>query len=105
MWKKNVMSPQVAQLLNKDLIQVVANPAGTAHAAQISGVTLAGKTGTAEFKKSQKATGRENGWFVAYDAGKKNLLVTMMVENTQKSGGSHVVTPKVKAVFHKVQSR
>jgi penicillin-binding protein len=103
MWKKKVMSPQVAQLVNKDLIQVVENPAGTAHAAKIGGVTLAGKTGTAEFKKSQKATGRENGWFIAYDAGKKNLLVTMMVENTQKSGGSHVVTPKVKAVFHNVQ--
>lgn len=103
MWKKNVMSAQAAQILNKDLIQVVANPAGTAHAAQISGITLAGKTGTAEFKQSQNTSGRENGWFVAYNADQKNLLVTMMVENTQKSGGSHVVTPMVKAVFQKVQ--
>jgi Cell division protein FtsI/penicillin-binding protein 2 len=105
MWKKNVMSPQVAQLLNKDLIQVVSNPAGTGHSAQISGVTLAGKTGTAEFKQKQNSTGRENGWFIAYNAGQKNLLVTMMVENTQKSGGSHVVTPKVKTVFQKVLNK
>lgn len=104
MWKKNVMTPQAAQLLNKALIQVVANPAGTAHASQINGVTLAGKTGTAEFKQKQNASGRENGWFVAYNADQKNLLVTMMVEDTQKSGGSHVVTPMVKAVFQKVQS-
>lgn len=101
-WKKNVMSPETAQLLNKDLIQVVNNPAGTAHDAKIEGITIAGKTGTPEFKKKQGKSGRENGWFVAYNTDDPKLMVTMIVENTQEHGGSHYVTPKVKKVFEKV---
>ncbi|BBO00270.1 penicillin-binding transpeptidase domain-containing protein [Sporolactobacillus terrae] len=101
-WKKNVMSADTAQLLNKDLIQVVANPSGTAHDAQINGITLAGKTGTPEFKQKQGESGRENGWFTAYNTDDPKLLVTMIVENTQKKGGSHYVTPKVKKVFEQV---
>lgn len=99
MWKKNVMSPATARLLNQDLIQVVSNPAGTAHDAQINGLTLAGKTGTPEFKMKQNQAGRENGWFVAYNTDNPRLLVTMAVENTQNQGGSHAVTPKVKNIF------
>ncbi|MFT8317704.1 MAG: penicillin-binding transpeptidase domain-containing protein [Sporolactobacillus sp.] len=99
MWKKHVMSASTAQLLNKDLAQVIDNPAGTAHDAAISGLPMAGKTGTPEFKKKQGKTGRENGWFVAYNTKNPKLLVTMVVENTQKHGGSHYVTPKIKAVF------
>lgn len=101
-WKKNVMSPEIAQLLNKDLIEVVNNPAGTAHDAKINGITLAGKTGTPEFKKKQGKSGRENGWFVAYNTDNPQLMVTMVVENTQKHGGSHYVTPKVKKVFEQI---
>lgn len=102
LWKKNVMSPQIAQLLNQDLTQVVNNPAGTARNAQISGLPLAGKTGTAEFKKTQGTAGKEDGWFVAYNTNNPKLLVTMMIENTQKKGGSGYVSPKVKAVFQQV---
>lgn len=102
MWKKNVMSPATAQLLNQDLIQVVNNPAGTAHDAQINGLTLAGKTGTPEFKMKQGQPGRENGWFVAYNTDNPRLLVTMVVENTQNQGGSHAVTPKVRNVFQQL---
>lgn len=101
-WKKNVMSAATAQLLNKDLIQVVNNPAGTAHDAQINGLSLAGKTGTPEFKMKQGQSGRENGWFVAYNTDNPRLLVTMVVENTQNQGGSHSVTPKVRNVFQKL---
>ncbi|MCO7175098.1 penicillin-binding transpeptidase domain-containing protein [Sporolactobacillus kofuensis] len=101
-WKKNVMSKATAQLINKDLIQVINNPAGTAHDAKIAGLTLAGKTGTPEFKEKQGKSGRENGWFVAYNTNDPKLMVTMVVENTQKHGGSHYVTPKVKKVFEDV---
>lgn len=101
-WKKDVMSPSTAQLLNDDLTQVIANPAGTAHDAAISGIPLAGKTGTPEFKKKQGQTGRENGWFIAYNTKDPKLLVTMMIENTQKHGGSHYLIPKVKTVFEKL---
>lgn len=101
-WKKQVMSPATAQLLNKDLAQVISNPAGTGHGAAITGLPLAGKTGTPEFKKKQGKSGRENGWFIAYNTKDPKLLVTMLIENTQKHGGSHYVTPKVKNVFEKL---
>lgn len=102
MWKKHVMSPETAQLLSNDLAQVFNNPAGTAYNARINGLPLAGKTGTAEFKQTQGTTGRENGWLVAYNTNNPQLLVTMMVENTQKLGGSDYVTPKVKTVFQQI---
>ncbi|MCQ2009869.1 MAG: penicillin-binding transpeptidase domain-containing protein [Sporolactobacillus sp.] len=104
-WKKNVMSAGIAQLLNKDLIQVVDNSSGTAHDAKINGLTLAGKTGTPEFKQKQGESGRENGWFVAYNTDDPKLMVTMIVENTEKHGGSHYVTPKVKKVFEQILNK
>lgn len=102
MWKKSVMSSETAQLINKDLIQVIENPGGTGRAAKIDGLPLAGKTGTPEFKSSQKENGKENGWFVVYNTEDPRLLVTMVVENTEDRGGSHNVVPKVKNVFEKV---
>lgn len=50
---KNAFSKEVADKIRDDLIQVIEDENGTAHTAKISGVTLAGKTGTAEIKKSK----------------------------------------------------
>lgn len=101
-WKKNVMSAATARLLTKDLTQVIDSPSGTAHAAKINGLELAGKTGTPEFKSKQGTTGKESGWFVAFNTKNPKLLVTMEIENAQKQGGSHMVTGKVKQVFEDV---
>lgn len=99
-WKKNIYSKEVADIILKDLIQVVSNPAGTGHEAYISGVTLAGKTGTAEIKKSQQDnTGTEIGWFAAVNVDNPDFLVVAMVENAKDKGGSHYVVPIVKEVF------
>lgn len=57
---------EATDTIRNDLIQVIENPAGTAHEAHLDGVTLAGKTGTAEIKASQEDTsGTELGWFNA----------------------------------------
>ncbi|TCP20855.1 penicillin-binding protein [Scopulibacillus darangshiensis] len=101
-WKEGVMSPKTASTITKDLIQVIESPAGTAKHAKIDGVTLAGKTGTAEFKSKQGEKGKEDGWFVAYNTKNPSLLVSMMVENVKNGEGSHYVAPKVKNVFEKV---
>ncbi len=67
---------------------------------QIEGIDLAGKTGTAELKKSlDDKNGQENGWFVAWDTNKSNLLVSMMIEDVKDRGGSHYLVPKVKHIF------
>jgi penicillin-binding protein len=96
-WKEHVMSEKTTEEVRKGLIGVIEDTHGTARAAKIPGVTLAGKTGTAELKKSQGEQGAENGWFVMTDVDNPSLLVTMMVSNAD--GGSHSVVPKVKKVF------
>ncbi|MFL0194921.1 penicillin-binding transpeptidase domain-containing protein [Clostridium sp. WILCCON 0269] len=103
-WKKNVYSKEVANTILSDLIQVVSNPNGTGHGAYIPGMTLAGKTGTAEIKNSQQDTkGTEVGWFAAVNVDNPDLLVVAMVENAKDKGGSHYVVPMVKEVFKQMK--
>ncbi|MDR3596899.1 penicillin-binding transpeptidase domain-containing protein [Clostridium sp.] len=105
-WKSNAVSKDSANVVLQDLIQVVENPGGTGHAALTSGLTIAGKTGTAELKASQTdTTGTETGWFVGTTTNKapNNLLVVMMVEDVKSRGGSHYVVPKVKKALETVK--
>lgn len=102
---ENAFSKEAANTIKEDLIQVVENQNGTAHSAKISGVKLAGKTGTAEIKASQDdETGTEIGWFNAFIADEnssKQYLVVSMIENVKDKGGSHYVIPKVKSIIQK----
>ena len=105
-WKSNVVSKDSANIVLQDLIQVVENPSGTGHAAYTSGLTIAGKTGTAEIKASQNdTTGTELGWFVGMTTNKapNNLLVVMMAEDVKDKGGSHYVVPKVKKALETIR--
>lgn len=102
MWKSNVISKEAASTVLNDMIQVVESPNGTGHAAQTPGLTIAGKTGTAEIKASQgDSTGTEIGWFAAMTTNRNNnnVLVIGMSEDVKDKGGSHYVVPKVKKVF------
>jgi len=103
-WKEAVFSSETANTVLNSLIQVI--EVGTGSEAKIAGVTLAGKTGTAEIKASQDDTeGTELGWFIAMNAeeSEKPLLIVMMVEDVGGRGGSHYVIPKVKAGFELYQ--
>jgi len=105
-WKSNAVSKESANIVLQDLIQVVENPNGTGHAAFTSGLTIAGKTGTAEIKASQDdTTGTELGWFVGMTTNKapNNLLVVMMAEDVKDKGGSHYVVPKVKKALETIK--
>ncbi|WP_245947498.1 penicillin-binding transpeptidase domain-containing protein [Bacillus taeanensis] len=95
--KEQMISAENAGLLHNMLRKVVQSPNSTAPEAQIEGITIAGKTGTAELKKAGETSGQENGWFVAYEGEKKNLLIAMMVEDVPN--GSHSVVPLVANVF------
>ncbi len=101
---ENAFSKEAANIVKEDLIQVVEDSNGTAHSAKISGMTIAGKTGTAEIKASKEdTTGTEIGWFNAFrvtDNANNQLLVISMVENVKEKGGSHYLLPKVKAIFN-----
>lgn len=100
-WKSNVFSSDIASTILNDLTQVVANTEGTGHSAYNSAIPIAGKTGTAEIKKSQTdTTGTENGWFVGVNTNNPKLLVLEMVEDVKNRGGSHYVVPKVGDIFN-----
>ena len=102
---KDAFSKDSANEIKQDLQQVVDDPAGTANSAKISGIKLAGKTGTAEIKKSKEdIEGTEIGWFNAFIADENSseqLLMISMVEDVKNRGGSHYVIPKVKSIFEK----
>jgi penicillin-binding protein len=105
-WKSNAVAKDSANIVLQDLIQVVENTNGTGHAAFTSGLSIAGKTGTAEIKASQDDTnGTEIGWFVAMTTNKapNNLLIVMMAEDVKDKGGSHYVVPKVKKALETIK--
>ena len=104
--KENVFSADAANTVKNDLIQVVENPEGTATDMRVPGVTIAGKTGTAELKNSSTDTESGTlGWFDCFtiDYNNNDMLIIGMVENTQNnsSGGSHYVIKKIRSLFVK----
>lgn len=101
-WIQNAFTKDSANTIKEDLIQVVENSNGTAHAAKINGLTIAGKTGTAELKASKEDDGEELGWFnavVISDKKEEQLLTINMIENVENRGGSHYLLPKVKNII------
>jgi len=99
-WKENLISAANAKVLADDLKAVIEEPSGTAHSIQIPGVSLAGKTGTAELKKDANDTNaEENGWFVVMNTDNPKLVMATMMENVKSKGGSHFVLDGQKKVL------
>lgn len=99
---ENVFSEDAVKEIVEDLIQVVENPNGTGYEARINGISMAGKTGTAELKSSKDEEGEELGWFNAFvvsDNSDEQFLTINMVENVENRGGSHYLLPKVKNII------
>ena len=99
--KENAITKEAAETIKEDLIQVVENPNGTANDMKINGLTIAGKTGTAELKTSSEDTESGTlGWFNCFttDRAEGNLLIVSMVENVQNNseGGSHYLIQKIR---------
>ena len=77
------MSPGCANYIDGLRRNVVAN--GTGRNAQISGITVAGKTGTAE-----NETDRDHAWFVGYaPADNPRIAVAVLLEYDGGSGGTN----------------
>lgn len=97
-YRENVITEKNANIIKEGLIQVVEK--GTGKLCKIDGKTIAGKTGTAEIKKTQQdKDGEEIGWFNSFDD--ENTLIISMVENVKNRGGSHYVTEKVRKIWEK----
>ncbi|MEK4564002.1 penicillin-binding transpeptidase domain-containing protein [Alkalihalobacillus sp. FSL R5-0424] len=100
MWKEGLMTPEHAELLQQDLVDVLEDSKGTAKAAAVEGVRIAGKTGTAELKATKDKPGQEHGWFVALEADDDpELLVVMMIDDVSDKGGSGYVVDKVASIL------
>src|SRR5699024_6990918 len=91
-----------AELIQKALRDVVKK--GTAKKAQNEDLAISGKTGTAELKLASDQSGKENGWFIAYPTKDQDILIAMMIENTQNKGGSGYVVEKVAQLLHDIKS-
>lgn len=91
-------SKETTDEIKSDLIQVVEDNNGTAHALNNSQYQLATKTGTGEIKDSQDdTTGTELGWLsVASTDSSKPIVITTMVEDVKGRGGSNYVVNGVK---------
>jgi penicillin-binding protein len=93
-WKEAAILPEHLSTLQSAFAAVIHEEGGTATAAKISGVQLAGKTGTAEIKASQDDTdGTENGWFIATDIGSSKISLAIVLENVKEKGGSSAAIP------------
>lgn len=98
-WKKELVTEAQAALIQKGLRGVVEK--GTAKAANVEGMSISGKTGTAELKSEQGTTGKENGLFVAYDANQPDFVLALHVEDAAEQGGSKLAVDKVASLFLK----
>lgn len=90
-----VISPRVAREVQKMMIAVV--QFGTGIAAQIPGVTVAGKTGTAELKNTttpgQSGAKNTDAWFVGYaPVGRPRYVAGALFPN-QGAGGATAAPP------------
>lgn len=102
-WVENAFTEEAAETVKNDMIQVVEQPEGTAHGCQMEGVTLAGKTGTAEIKDSQEDTdGTELGWLGILTPDREmedSFLLMTMVQDVRERGGSGYVVSKTMEVL------
>lgn len=91
-------SKETTDEIKSDLIQVVEDNNGTAHALNNSQYQLAAKSGTGEIKDSQDdTTGTELGWLsVDSTDSSKPIVITTMVEDVKGRGGSNYVVNGVK---------
>ena len=96
-----VMSAETASTLN-EMMQAVVNE-GTGTAAALSGIDVAGKTGTAEVPGREECAGEPNqAWFIGFaPADDPQVAVAATVECTSGQGGT-VAAPIAKSVMEAV---
>ncbi|MGH3016007.1 MAG: penicillin-binding transpeptidase domain-containing protein, partial [Gaiellaceae bacterium] len=97
-WKEAI-KPGTAAELTTMMTRVVESGTGTN--AQISGVDVAGKTGTAE----TGVAGRNNTWFIAFaPAGDPQVAVAVALSN-QASTGGETAAPIARAIMQAILGR
>ena len=94
---KEAINPKYLPILLDSFSAVINDNDGTGNPAKIEGINIAGKTGTAEIKKTKEDTsGSQNGWFVAVNTDDPKVVISMIIEDVKDKGGSNFVIPMVK---------
>jgi peptidoglycan glycosyltransferase len=102
----HVVSKHIANEVQQLMIAVVEDPAGTGTAAQIPGITVAGKTGTAELTTTQgpgasqsaNSNADTDAWFVGYaPVGHPKIVVGALFP--QNGAGGATAAPAVRQVL------
>jgi peptidoglycan glycosyltransferase len=80
------IKPETAALLKEMMVSVVEEGTGTR--AQISGVNVAGKTGTAQNEKSTESDSKDHAWFIGFaPAEEPRIAVAVLLEYRGEGGG------------------
>jgi penicillin-binding protein 2 len=104
------IAPQVLAELRSAMADVVAAPNGTGKSARIDGITIAGKTGTAQVVKEAQGArtketalsdkNRDHGWFMAFaPVDHPKIAIACIIEHSGHGGST--AAPVVKAVMEK----
>ena len=81
-----VFTPQIASSVTEMMLEVVNK--GTGKNAQISGLKVAGKTGTAENELSSKNNNKDHAWFIGFaPADNPQIAVAVILEYSGSTGG------------------
>ena len=87
------MPPDVAATVGDMMRLVVNDPNGTGTAAAIDGVTVAGKTGTAQNDNADGSPRDPHAWFIAFaPAEAPRVAIAVIVENGGTPGGGDAIT-------------
>ncbi len=90
---KTAMSPEVAATVGDMMRRVVNDPNGTGSAARIDGVTVAGKTGTAQNDGADGKPRLPHAWFIAFaPAEAPRVAIAVIVENGGANGTDAEIT-------------
>jgi peptidoglycan glycosyltransferase len=82
----DMVSPSTADQLKSMMVSVVEEGTGTR--AQISGVQVAGKTGTAQNEKSTESDSKDHAWFIGFaPAEDPKIAVAVLLEYRGEGGG------------------
>lgn len=99
-WKQSAISKDDLPALINSFTSLINDSGATISDGVVPGHRVAGKTGTAEIKKSQDdVNGTENGWFVSVDPDTAKISLAMIIEDVKDRGHSHVTVPKVRNVM------
>ena len=94
---------EALELVRGGMYDVVEHPQGTAKKARVDGVMIAGKTGSAQYRKREKGkvVTRVYTWMISYaPADFPRYAVAMLVEDG--SSGGNTIGPRLSALYQKI---